>query len=40
MSSKNNVHVAVAVIQNSDGQYLIAKRPPETHQGEIGRAHV
>ena len=35
MSSKNSVHVAVAVIQNSDGQYLIAKRPPETHQGGL-----
>ena len=35
MSNKNIVHIAVAVIQNSLGQYLIAKRPQETHQGGL-----
>lgn len=35
MASNNHVHVAVAVIQNSHGQYLIAKRPKETHQGGL-----
>lgn len=35
MSSNNIVHVAVAVIQNSHGQYLIAKRPQEAHQGGL-----
>lgn len=35
MSNKNIVHVAVAVIQNSQGQYFIAKRPKETHQGGL-----
>ena len=35
MLEKNIVHVAVAVIQNSDGQYLIAKRPQKSHQGGL-----
>ncbi len=35
MPPNNIVHVAVAVIQNSHGQYLIAKRPQETHQGGL-----
>lgn len=29
------VHVAVAVITNSDGQILIAKRPEHVHQGGL-----
>ena len=32
---KNIVHVAVAVITNSDGQCLIAKRADESHQGGL-----
>ena len=35
MSENNMVHVAVAVIQNSHGQYFIAKRPLESHQGGL-----
>ncbi len=35
MPTKNIVHVAVAVIQNNSGEYLIAKRPQETHQGGL-----
>ena len=35
MSNKKIVHVAVAVIQNSHGQYFIAKRLKETHQGGL-----
>lgn len=35
MSDNNIVHVAVAVIQNSTGQYFIAKRPKEAHQGGL-----
>jgi len=35
MPEKNIVHVAVAVLQNSNGQYLIAKRPQESHQGGL-----
>lgn len=35
MSSTNIVHVAVAVIQNSDGQCFIAKRPATSHQGGL-----
>ena len=36
MPSLNNaVHVAVAVIKNIDGQYLIAKRPQLAHQGGL-----
>lgn len=35
MSSSNIVHVAVAVIQNQHGQFLIAKRPQDSHQGGL-----
>ena len=35
MIKKNTVHVAVAVIKNSEGQYFIAKRPQESHQGGL-----
>ena len=35
MSKKNIVHVAVAVIKNNKGQYFIAKRPYESHQGGL-----
>ena len=35
MSNKNIVHVAVAVIKNSEGQYFIAKRPQKSHQGGL-----
>lgn len=35
MSTNNIVHVAVAVIQDSHGQYFIAKRPLESHQGGL-----
>ena len=35
MSENNIVHVAVAVIQDSHGQYFIAKRPQESHQGGL-----
>ena len=35
MPTNNIVHVAVAVIQDSHGQYLIAKRPQESHQGGL-----
>lgn len=35
MSEKNIVHVAVAVIQNSEGQYFIAKRSQDSHQGGL-----
>lgn len=35
MSKKNIVHVAVAVIKNSDGQYFIAKRAKNSHQGGL-----
>lgn len=35
MSTKNIVHVAVAVIKNGEGQYFIAKRPQESHQGGL-----
>ena len=35
MPEKNTVHVAVAVLQNSNGQYLIAKRHQESHQGGL-----
>ncbi len=31
----NTVHVAVGVIKNKDGQYLIAKRREEAHQGGL-----
>ena len=31
----NRVHVAVAVITNSDGDILIAKRPDDVHQGGL-----
>lgn len=35
MPTNNIVHVAVAVIQDSHGQYLIAKRSQESHQGGL-----
>ena len=35
MPKKNIVHVAVAVIKNSEGQYFIAKRPQKSHQGGL-----
>ena len=35
MSEKYIVHVAVAVIKNSDGQYFIAQRPQDSHQGGL-----
>ena len=35
MFENNTVHVAVAVVQNKHGQYFIAKRPKETHQGGL-----
>ena len=35
MSTKNIVHVAVAVIKNSEGQYFIAKRLDNSHQGGL-----
>jgi len=35
MSSKNIAHVAVAVIKNRHGQFLIAKRSENTHQGGL-----
>ena len=35
MLTENIVHVAVAVIKNSEGQYFIAKRPQESHQGGL-----
>lgn len=35
MPTKNIVHVAVAVIKNSEGQYFIAKRPNNIHQGGL-----
>lgn len=35
MSSENIVHVAVAVVQNQHGQYLVAKRHPDSHQGGL-----
>lgn len=35
MTNINIVHVAVAVIKNSHGQYFIAKRSQETHQGGL-----
>ena len=35
MHTNNIVHVAVAVIKDIDGQYLIAKRPKDTHQGGL-----
>lgn len=35
MSSKNIVHVAVAVIKNKNEQYLIAKRSENVHQGGL-----
>lgn len=35
MSTNNIVHVAVAVIKDSHGQYLIAKRPQKSHQGGL-----
>ncbi len=35
MVKNNIVHVAVAVVKNSAGQYLIAKRPLESHQGGL-----
>lgn len=35
MSSKNIVHVAVAVIKNQHGQFLIAKRSENAHQGGL-----
>lgn len=35
MPDNNIVHVAVAVIQDSRGQYFIAKRPQESHQGGL-----
>ena len=35
MSKKNIVHVAVAVIKNNEGQYFIAKRSQESHQGGL-----
>ena len=35
MSDNNIVHVAVAVITNNAGQYFIARRPQEVHQGGL-----
>ena len=35
MSSLNIVHVAVGVIQNQHGQLLLAKRPKDSHQGDL-----
>ena len=35
MPENNIVHVAVAVIQDGHGQYFIAKRPQESHQGGL-----
>ena len=35
MPDKNIIHVAVAVIKNSEGQYFIAKRPEDSHQGGL-----
>ena len=35
MPENNIVHVAVAVIQDSHGQYFIAKRPQKSHQGGL-----
>ena len=35
MSSNNVVHVAVAVIKNEHGQYFIAKRHEDSHQGNL-----
>ena len=35
MSSNNVVHVAVAVIKNEHGQYFIAKRHKNSHQGNL-----
>lgn len=35
MPENHIVHVAVAVIKNSDGQYFIAKRPQDSHQGGL-----
>lgn len=35
MSSPNIVHVAVGVINNPHGQFLVAKRPNNSHQGGL-----
>ena len=35
MPTENIVHVAVAVIKNSEGQYFIAKRSQKSHQGGL-----
>ena len=35
MSPSTIVHVAVAVIKNQHGQFLIAKRPDDSHQGGL-----
>lgn len=35
MPTNNIVHVAVAVMQDIDGQYLISKRPKDSHQGGL-----
>lgn len=35
MSLNNIVHVAVAVIKNENGQYFIAKRHEDSHQGNL-----
>ena len=35
MTPESIVHVAVAVIKNSKGQYFIAKRPQNSHQGGL-----
>ena len=35
MPEINVTHVAVAVVQNSEGKYLIAKRPQDSHQGGL-----
>ena len=33
--SVSKVHVAVGVVQNPQGQILIARRPPHVHQGDL-----